>query len=61
VILFRNVAIYLEPDEAFRVWGHLAARLRPGGVLVTGKAERPPASLGFERIEPCLFQLNPLK
>ncbi len=61
LILFRNVAIYLQPDETLRLWRHLAEQLRPGGVLVTGKAERPPANLGFQRIEPCIFELRQMQ
>jgi chemotaxis methyl-accepting protein methylase len=56
VILFRNVAIYLAPEAALRMWHKLSARLAPGGVLVTGRAERPPSSLYFNRLAPCVFR-----
>ncbi len=56
LILFRNVAIYLERSHADRAWARLTDQLRPGGILVTGKAEAPPTSLGYERIAPCLFR-----
>lgn len=47
VILWRNVAIYVNPEPAAAVWGRLASVLAPGGVLVAGKAERPPRELGL--------------
>jgi chemotaxis protein methyltransferase CheR len=55
VILCRNLAIYLSPEGSARLWAHLAERLCPGGLLVVGKAERPPAEL-FWRVGPCLYE-----
>ncbi|HYG33675.1 MAG TPA: CheR family methyltransferase, partial [Clostridia bacterium] len=55
VILFRNVAIYLTPDHE-RLWKSLASQLRPGGVLVTGKAERPPSDLPLTRAFSCIYR-----
>jgi chemotaxis protein methyltransferase CheR len=56
LILFRNVAIYLKRARASVLWSDLAARLKPGGVLVTGKAERPPAELELIREAPCVYR-----
>jgi len=56
IVLFRNVAIYLEAAAAARAWRSLAGRLAPGGLLVTGKAERPPESLGLTRLAPSVFK-----
>lgn len=56
LILFRNVAIYLKRSHADRVWTRLTDQLRPGGVLITGKAESPPSGLGYERIAPCVYR-----
>jgi chemotaxis protein methyltransferase CheR len=56
VILCRNLAIYLRQDAGSALWASLAARLSPGGVLVTGKAEAPPPGLFLRRIGPCLYQ-----
>jgi chemotaxis protein methyltransferase CheR len=56
LILFRNVAIYLDDSPAVRAWERLEARLAPGGVLVTGKAERPPGWLGLVRIGPSIYR-----
>ncbi|HLP26363.1 MAG TPA: CheR family methyltransferase [Acidobacteriota bacterium] len=56
VILFRNVAIYLEESYATRAWEYLCDQLSPGGVLMTGKAEKPPHYLPLRRIAPALYQ-----
>lgn len=56
MILCRNLAIYLQPATAAILWSRLHSALRPGGVLVTGKAERPPANLGFAAIGPCVYR-----
>ncbi len=56
LILFRNLAIYLKPESALNLWRTLSRGLRPGGVLVTGKAERPPDGLPFRRVFPCIFE-----
>src|SRR5690606_34284870 len=41
LILCRNMSIYLEWHAAEALWQRLASVLRPGGILVVGKAERP--------------------
>ena len=41
VILCRNLAIYLDDGAARDLWRRLDATMRPGAVLVVGKAERP--------------------
>jgi chemotaxis methyl-accepting protein methylase len=56
VILFRNVAIYLEESHAERAWCYLCDQLAPGGVLIAGKAEKPPHYLPLRRIGPAVFQ-----
>ena len=55
LVLFRNVAIYMSWEHQ-ALWDRFAALVRPGGVLVTGKAERPPSRLPFRSIGPCLFK-----
>lgn len=55
MILCRNLAIYLEAGAVSLLWQRLAAALRPGGVLVVGKAERPRAE-GLVRTGPCVFE-----
>ena len=56
VILCRNTAMYLRPDAAARLWRQLEKALRPGGVLVVGKAERPLGANGLEPVGPCLYR-----
>ncbi|PTY07666.1 hypothetical protein DB347_05400 [Opitutaceae bacterium EW11] len=56
VILFRNVAIYLELSHAVAAWTRLCERLRLGGILVTGKAERPPANLPLRRLARSVYR-----
>ena len=41
LLLCRNLAIYLTPLAARNMWVALEKALRPGGVLVVGKAEKP--------------------
>ncbi len=56
IILWRNAAIYLTPEAAEGVWRRLAAVLAPGGVLVAGKAERPPAQAGLRNVARCIYR-----
>ena len=58
VILCRNVAIYLDTPAAAALWERLARALAPGGVLVTGKAEKPPGRLPLVRLAKCIYQLE---
>ncbi len=55
MILWRNVAIYLAPQHAETIWRQLAAELAPGGVLVVGKAERPPTGVKLYHLSRCLY------
>lgn len=56
LILWRNMAIYLEPPAAARIWRQLAEQLEPGGYLVCGKADHPPGGLPLARVGRCLYQ-----
>jgi chemotaxis protein methyltransferase CheR len=58
LVLCRNLAIYLTPESAADLWERCLAQLRPGGLLVTGKAERPPAHIrpALERVGPCIYR-----
>lgn len=56
MILCRNLAIYLQPAAAGRLWARLSGELRPGGLLVTGKAERPYGAEGLRCVAPCIYQ-----
>jgi chemotaxis protein methyltransferase CheR len=55
MILCRNMAIYLEPGSASMLWDRLRTALRPGRLLVVGKAERPIVA-GLSPVAPCLFR-----
>jgi chemotaxis protein methyltransferase CheR len=59
LILWRNMAIYLEPSAATPVWHNLFAALAPGGYLVTGKADNPPPCLPLRKVAPCIFRKGP--
>jgi chemotaxis methyl-accepting protein methylase len=56
VIFWRNAAIYLERDAAASVYARLLESLNPGGFLVLGKAERPPAGVALDRVAPCIYR-----
>jgi chemotaxis protein methyltransferase CheR len=58
VVFCRNLAIYLDAQSSQRLWSRLVAALVPGGVLVTGRAERPPASLPLARLAKCIYRLE---
>jgi chemotaxis methyl-accepting protein methylase len=56
VILFRNTAMYLQPDVNQRLWPQLEEALRPGGLLILGKAERPVGAQRLTPIGPSIYQ-----
>jgi chemotaxis protein methyltransferase CheR/two-component system CheB/CheR fusion protein len=56
LILWRNMAIYLEPAVAEDVWRRLCAELVPGGFLVAGKADYAPHGLPLVRVGNCLYR-----
>lgn len=56
IILCRNLAIYLQPAAAGRLWGRLSRELRLGGLLITGKAERPYGARELRCVAPCIYQ-----
>ncbi len=56
LVLCRNLAIYLEPPAVARLWNVLEGSLRIGGILVTGKAERPAQSAALARLAPCVYE-----
>jgi chemotaxis methyl-accepting protein methylase len=58
LVLCRNVAMYLQPIAAERLWRGIVSSLGPGGLLVLGKAERPCASVAGElaTVGPCMYR-----
>jgi len=59
IILWRNMSIYLEAKSAAAVWASLVSTLRPGGLLVVGRAERAPAAVGLAPMSRCIYRLPP--
>jgi chemotaxis methyl-accepting protein methylase len=59
MILWRNMAIYLKAEAAAAIWQGLASVLSPGGVLVAGRAERPPPGLPLICIGRCIYLACP--
>lgn len=55
VIFLRNVLIYFEPEMQAQVIAQIAARLRPGGILLTGHAETMPSGAGFRALRPSIY------
>ena len=58
LIFWRNTAIYLNPSPAERIWRRLAAALAPQGLLIAGKAERPPHDTGLTPLARGIWQVN---
>ncbi|HSZ57283.1 MAG TPA: protein-glutamate O-methyltransferase CheR [Tepidisphaeraceae bacterium] len=56
LILCRNLAIYMQPTSAQRLWTRLEHLLRPGGILVLGKAERPVGTKAMRFVAPCIYR-----
>jgi chemotaxis methyl-accepting protein methylase len=57
IILWRNAAIYLKPERAESIWRRLASVLAAEGVLIVGKAERPPKDLGLKHVGRCTYRM----
>ena len=56
LVLCRNLLIYLQPPAAEAMLRRIAGALAPGGFLVVGKAERPPAWLGLAAAGRCVYR-----
>lgn len=56
LILCRNMAIYMQPSAAAKLWAGLAHCVRPGGSLVLGKAERPLGAACLSPVAPCIYR-----
>lgn len=55
LILWRNMAIYLEARAAGETWHRLIGQLAPAGFIVVGKADYPPATAKLRRIAPSIY------
>jgi chemotaxis protein methyltransferase CheR len=58
MILCRNVAMYINGESAAALWERFENSLRPGGVLVLGKAERPLGAEKLSLVSPCIYRRN---
>jgi len=56
IILWRNAAMYLNPEPAATTWRRLAGALMPHGFLIAGKAEWPPAGLSLLPVGRCIYR-----
>jgi chemotaxis protein methyltransferase CheR len=58
LMMCRNVAIYLNPEGAAALWALCLAQVRPGGLIIVGKAERPPSDVrsSLSQIGPCIYR-----
>lgn len=55
MILWRNMAIYLAPGVTAAVWQRLLSSLTAEGVVVVGRAERPPGDLPLTCLHRCVY------
>jgi chemotaxis methyl-accepting protein methylase len=56
MILCRNMTMYLSPEASGALFPRLEMSLRPGGILVLGKAERPSAASHLASVGPCIYR-----
>ncbi len=56
IILWRNMAIYFETNASHQIWSRITKEMRPGGLIVTGKAERPPHSIGLSTLSRSIYR-----
>ena len=56
LILCRNMSMYLAPEASAALFGRLEMSLRPGGMLILGKAERPLAASHLAAVSPCIYR-----
>jgi chemotaxis protein methyltransferase CheR len=58
LVLCRNLLMYLRSCVADTMYRRMVASLAPGGSLVLGKAERPPASLHLTPVGRCIHRFD---
>lgn len=56
LILFRNTAMYFRPQPLAELWPRFENALRPGGLLVLGRAERPSGTKRLFPVRPCVYR-----
>ena len=50
--------MYLQAETTKLLWEQFERLLRPGGVLVLGKAERPMGAKRLSLVAPCVYRRN---
>lgn len=58
LILCRNLAIYMQTAATRRLWAQVEQSLRPGGILVLGKAERALGASTLSAVAPCIYRCD---
>jgi chemotaxis methyl-accepting protein methylase len=58
LVLCRNLVIYLQTSAAAAMFERLTRQLVPGGFLVVGNAERPPAALKLTQVARCVYRTH---
>lgn len=58
IILCRNTTMYMRTEMLDFLWERFEQGLRPGGVLVLGKAERPAKTKRLVLLSPCIYRRN---
>jgi chemotaxis methyl-accepting protein methylase len=58
IVLCRNLLIYLQPQVGAAMLTRMTAQLAPRGLVVVGKAERPPAALPLRSLARCIYQAH---
>jgi chemotaxis protein methyltransferase CheR/two-component system CheB/CheR fusion protein len=56
LVLCRNPVIYLQVQRSDVMFRGIVDRMSPGGFLVVGKAERPPAGLRLAAVGRCVYR-----
>ncbi|MEM1163172.1 MAG: CheR family methyltransferase [Pseudomonadota bacterium] len=60
LVLLRNVLIYFSNETQQQVMGNVVARMRPGGILLTGPNESTLArATGLSTIRPTIYRKDP--
>ena len=56
IILFRNTSMYFRSEALAELWPRIESSLRPGGILILGRAERPTGVKRLAQVRPCIFK-----
>ncbi len=56
IILFRNTSMYMHAEATDSLWERLESTLRPGGILVLGRAERPVGTRRLIPVSSCVWR-----